>query len=100
MFTPGKFVPVVPFTPATYPFCLKYPYCKEIIMLSQRWHAASKQVVLDMDMLYKTKERNDFCGEWIERNGESGELLYSKYQPKRWELRKEKVSRKSCARCN
>jgi len=33
MFTPGKFNPVIPFTPATFPFCLKYPYCKEIIML-------------------------------------------------------------------
>ena len=29
MFKPGKFVPVVPFTPATNPFCLKYPYCKK-----------------------------------------------------------------------
>ena len=44
MFTPGKFVPVVPFTPATYPFCLKYPYCKEIIMLAQRWNQKHRQV--------------------------------------------------------
>ena len=43
MFTPGKFVPVVPFTPATYPFCLKYPYCKETIMPSQRWNPQHKQ---------------------------------------------------------
>jgi len=56
MFTPGKFVPVVPFMPATYPFCLKYPYCKEIISLAQRWNPRNSKVVLDMDMLYHTKE--------------------------------------------
>ncbi|KAL7536273.1 hypothetical protein ACHAXR_010253 [Thalassiosira sp. AJA248-18] len=91
MFTPGKFVPVVPFTPATYPFCLKYPYCKEIIMLSQRWNQKHKQVVQDMDMLYHTKERNAFCAEWIERNGANGEDLYAKHQPLRWQLREEKI---------
>lgn len=91
MFTPGKFVPVVPFTPATYPFCLKYPYCKEIIMLSQRWAPKHKQVVLDMDMLYHTEERNSFCSEWIERNGENGDDLYAKWQPMRWKLRNEKI---------
>jgi len=91
MFTPGKFVPVVPFTPATYPFCLKYPYCKEIIMLSQRWNPNHKQVILDMDMLYHTKERNAFCGEWRERNGDAGEGLYAEHQPLRWKLREEKI---------
>jgi len=91
MFTPGKFVPVVPFTPATYPFCLKYPYCKEIIMLSQRWNKKHKQVVLDMDMLYHTKERNDFCHEWIKRNGKNGEDLYAVHEPLRWKLREEKI---------
>ena len=87
MFTPGKFVPVIPFTPATYPFCLKYPYCKEIIMLAQRWSPKHKQVVLDMDMLYNTKERNAFCSEWIDRNGDNGEDLYAKHQPLRYKLR-------------
>jgi len=91
MFTPGKFVPVIPFTPATYPFCLKYPYCKETIMLSQRWNPKHKQVILDMDMLYHTKERNAFCAEWMERNGDNGEDLYAKYQPLRWSLREEKI---------
>ena len=43
---PGKFVPVVPFTPATYPFCLKFPYCKEIIMLSKRWNPAQSKVTI------------------------------------------------------
>ena len=32
-------------------------------MLSQRWNPQHKQVVLDMDMLYRTKERNAFCRE-------------------------------------
>jgi hypothetical protein len=91
MFTPGKFVPVIPFTPATYPFCLKYPYCKEIILLSQRWNKKNKQVVLDMDMLYNTKERNAFCSEWMERNGVNGEDLYAKHEPLRWKLRNEKI---------
>jgi len=87
MFTPGKFVPVIPFTPATYPFCLKYPYCNEIVRLSQRWNKGHKQVVLDMDMLYNTKERGAFCAEWKTRNGENGEDLYAKYEPVRYEHR-------------
>jgi len=91
MFTPGKFVPVVPFTPATYPFCLKYPYCKEIIMLAQRWNPSHNKVVLDMDMLYHTKERNDFCREWTERNGEDGSDLYAAHQPMRWKLKEGKI---------
>ena len=35
MFTPGTFKPVIPFTPATYAFCFKYPYCKETVNLAQ-----------------------------------------------------------------
>jgi hypothetical protein len=35
MFTPGKFQPVIPFTPATLAFCFKFPYCKETINLAQ-----------------------------------------------------------------
>eukprot|EP00804_Cyclotella_cryptica_P028506 CCRYP_014798-RB/>CCRYP_014798-RB protein AED:0.04 eAED:0.04 QI:2126/1/1/1/0.85/0.62/8/1277/1088 len=91
MFTPGKFVPVVPFTPATYPFCLKYPYCKETIALAQRWNPKHSQVVLDMDMLYHTEERNLFCEEWRERNGDNGEDLYAKYQPMRFKIRGDKI---------
>lgn len=91
MFTPGKFLPVVPFTPATYPFCLKYPYCKENVLLAQRWNPRHKQVVLDMDMLYNTEARNEFCKEWFDRNGESGEHLYARHQPLRWKLRNESI---------
>jgi len=91
MFTPGKFVPVIPFTPATYPFCLKFPYCKEIIHLAQRWNPKHKQVVLDMDMLYNTEQRNAFCKEWTERNGEHGEDLYAKHQPVRYQLRGDSI---------
>ncbi len=42
-------------------------------------------------MLYNTKKRNDFCKEWVERNGESEEYLYAKHQPLRWKLRDEKI---------
>lgn len=35
MFTPGTFKPVIPFTPATYAFCFKFPYCKETVNLAQ-----------------------------------------------------------------
>ncbi|KAK1746265.1 leishmanolysin-like peptidase (family M8) [Skeletonema marinoi] len=87
MWTPGKFVPVVPFTPASYPFCLKFPYCKETVHLAQRWNPEHKQVVQDMDMLYNTQQRNAYCKEWIERNGEHGEDLYAKHQPIRYQLR-------------
>ena len=45
------------------------------------------KVVLDMDMLYNTKERNAFCKEWREVNGEEGEDLY-KYQQRRLMFRK------------
>ena len=91
MFTPGKSNPVIPFTPATYPFCLKYPYCNEIVKLAQRWNPSHKQVVLDMDMLYSTKERDEFCEEWVERNGDQGEHLYAKYQPMRYKRRGDKI---------
>ncbi len=91
MFTPGKFVPVIPFTPATYPFCLKYPYCNEIVRLSQRWNKGHKQVVLDMDMLYNTKERDVFCTEWKTRNGENGEDLYAKHELIRYEHRGDSI---------
>jgi len=76
MFTPGTFKPVIPFTPATYPFCFKFPYCKETISLAQRINPGHSKVVLDMDMLYNTKERNAFCKEWKEENGDEGEDLY------------------------
>ena len=80
MFTPGTFKPVIPFTPATYPFCFKFPYCKETISLAQRIKSGHDKVVLDMDMLYNTKERNAFCKEWREENGEEGEDLYKNHQ--------------------
>ena len=84
---PGKFVPVVPFTPATYAFCLKFPYCKETINLAQRIFRGVNQVVLDMDMLYHTESRNKFCAEWKEQNGDEGEDLY-KNQKRRLAFRK------------
>ncbi|KAL3806928.1 hypothetical protein ACHAXA_006643 [Cyclostephanos tholiformis] len=90
MFTSG-FVPVIPFTPATYPLCLKYPYCMEIIMLSQRWHPKTNRVVLDMDMLYNTKERNEFCTEWMERYGANGQHLYATPPPLRLKRRGEEI---------
>jgi len=80
MFTPGSFKPVIPFTPATYAFCLKYPYCKETVNLAQRIVPGLAQVVMDMDMLYNTKDRNSFCKEWKEENGEEGEDLYKHHQ--------------------
>ena len=40
-----------------------------------------------MDMLYHTKERNDFCREWTERNGEDGSDLYAAHQSMRWKLK-------------
>ena len=60
-------------------------------MLAQRWNQRHSQVVLDMDMLYHTQERNDFCKEWTDRNGENGEHLYAKHQPLRWKLRNETI---------
>eukprot|EP00986_Skeletonema_menzelii_P003296 scaffold985_cov145-Skeletonema_menzelii.AAC.11 len=80
MFTPGKFQPVIPFTPATYPFCFKFPYCKETVNLAQRFNPGHDKVVLDMDMLYHTESRNKFCKEWKEENGEEGEDLYKHHQ--------------------
>lgn len=82
MFTPGKFKPVVPFTPATYPFCFKFAYCKETVTLAQRFAPGHDKVVLDFDMLYHTETRNKFCAEWKEKNGEEGEDLY-KHQQRR-----------------
>jgi len=76
MFVPGKFHPVVPFTPATYPFCFRFPYCKENINLAQRFFPNHNKVALDFDVLYNTKIRNAFCDEWKERFGPEGENLY------------------------
>jgi len=89
MFTPGKFQPVIPFTPATYPFCFKFPYCKETINLSQRFNADHAKVVLDFDMLYHTETRNSFCKDWKELNGDDGSDLYT-YQKNRI-LRRSKI---------
>jgi hypothetical protein len=44
-----------------------------------------------MDMLYNTEQRNAFCKEWTERNGEHGEDLYAKHQPVRYELRGDSI---------
>ena len=90
MFTPGTWKPVVPFTPATYPFCFKFPYCKETVNLAQRFNPGHDKVVLDFDMLYHTETRNKFCDEWKERNGDEGEDLY-KHQQHRLLLRKNKI---------
>jgi len=87
MFTPGQFTPVIPFTPATYAFCFKYPYCKETVNLAQRINPGHDKVILDMDMLYNTKLRNEFCKEWKEANGDEGEDLY-KHQQRRLMFRK------------
>eukprot|EP00545_Synedropsis_sp_CCMP1620_P000295 CAMPEP_0119003900 /NCGR_PEP_ID=MMETSP1176-20130426/829_1 /TAXON_ID=265551 /ORGANISM="Synedropsis recta cf, Strain CCMP1620" /LENGTH=919 /DNA_ID=CAMNT_0006955545 /DNA_START=86 /DNA_END=2845 /DNA_ORIENTATION=- len=76
MFVPGTFKPVVPFTPATYAFCFKFPYCKESVNLAQRFSPGHEKVVLDFDILYHTKTRNEFCKEWKERFGPEGENLY------------------------
>ena len=80
MFTPGTFKPVIPFTPATYAFCFKYPYCKETVNLAQRIYQGQDKVIQDMDMLYNTAARNEFCNEWKEDNGEEGEDLYKRQQ--------------------
>mmetsp|Transcript_5057 Transcript_5057/g.8330 ORF Transcript_5057/g.8330 Transcript_5057/m.8330 type:complete len:145 (+) Transcript_5057:1-435(+) len=42
-------------------------------------------------MLYNTQQRNAFCKEWVERNGEDGENLYAKHQPIRYQLRGDKL---------
>jgi len=76
MFTSGKFQPVVPFTPATIPFCFKFPYCGETVNLARKFKAGHKKVVLDFDMLYHTETRNAFCVEWRSMFGEEGEDLY------------------------
>jgi len=76
MFVPGKFKPVVPFTPATYPFCFKFPYCKENVNLAQRFNPGHNKVALDFDVVYHTATRNGFCKEWKERHGPEGENLY------------------------
>ena len=76
MFVPGTFKPVVPFTPATYAFCFKFPYCKESVNLAQRFSPGHEKVVLDFDILYHTKTRNEYCKEWKERFGAEGENLY------------------------
>lgn len=80
MFTPGTFKPVIPFTPATYPFCFKFPYCKETINLAQRINPGQDKVIQDMDMLYNTEARNAYCKEWREENGDEGEDLYKNQQ--------------------
>lgn len=90
MFTPGTGKPVVAFTPATYPFCFKFPYCKETVNLAGRFNPGHDKVVQDMDMLFHTETRNKFCEEWKEKNGEEGEDLY-RFHKRRLQVRKKIV---------
>jgi len=90
MFKPGSFEPVIPYTPATVPFCFKYPYCNETVRLAKSFDPGTDKVVLDFDMLYHTKTRNKFCDEWKKKFGLEGEDLY-KSQPNRFLLRKGKI---------
>ena len=53
----------------------------------QRINPGTDKVVLDMDMLYNTAARNQFCKEWKEENGEEGENLYQ-HQQRRLMFRK------------
>ncbi len=50
-------------------------------------HKSNSSASLDMDMLYNTKMRDEFCKEWKEENGEEGEDLY-KHQQRRLMFRK------------
>ena len=75
MFTPASLKPVIPYTPATYSFCFKYPFCKKTVTLAQRFNPAHDKVVEDFDMLYNTAQRNAFCKEWKSRYGQEGEKL-------------------------
>jgi len=78
MFTPGEGYPVTPYTPATYPFCFKFPYCKETILLAQRISKTHDKVVQDFDIMFHTEDRNNFCDEWISNYGPDGTDLYKK----------------------
>eukprot|EP00956_Cyclotella_meneghiniana_P024967 scaffold51128_cov78-Cyclotella_meneghiniana.AAC.7 len=80
MFVPGDYKPIIAFTPATIPFCFKFPYCKETINLAQRINPGHDKVVQEMDMLFNTKARDQFCAEWKEENGDEGEDLYKNQQ--------------------
>jgi hypothetical protein len=46
------------------------------VNLAQRFSPGHEKVVLDFDILYHTKTRNEFCKEWKERFGPEGENLY------------------------
>ncbi len=48
--------------------------------MAQRFNPGHDKVVLDMDMLYHTESRNEFCKQWKEENGEEGEDLYKHHQ--------------------
>lgn len=76
MFTPASMKPVIPFTPTTYAFCFKFPYCKETVNLAQRINPKHDKVVQDFDMLYNTKTRDKFCDMWKSEYGDEGEDLY------------------------
>jgi len=78
MFTQASFKPVIPFTPVTYEFCLKFPYCKAGVDLAQRFNHNHNLAVEDFDMVFNTHHRNLFCEEWKRRYGDEGERLYDK----------------------
>ena len=59
----------------------------DFVICYQRFNPGQDKVVLDMDMLYNTKDRNAFCKEWKMENGEEGEDLY-KHQQRRLMFRK------------
>jgi hypothetical protein len=50
------------------------------VNLAQRFNPGHGKVIQDMDMLFNTKLRDQFCAEWKEKNGEEGEDLYKNEQ--------------------
>lgn len=76
MFTPGSWNPVIPFTPATYPFCFKYDECSKTVFLAQKFNPGQDKIVQDMDMLFHAETTAEFCKKWKSRYGRLGEKLY------------------------
>ena len=64
-------IPVIPFTPVNHINCFSFISCRKAYDLSKLFNPDNKMVFQDIDMLFNTAERDNFCKNWLERFGEN-----------------------------
>ncbi len=63
--------PVIPYTPADHQNCVTFPACREAYEKSKQFDPNNMMIVQDDQIIFNTKETNEFCAEWRNRFGEN-----------------------------